>query len=285
MKIFKSNSIDRPSVSIVIFKIVTIILAIAILFPYVWLVSTSLLTREEFYSSSQPFFSSSPQWGRYYTVLIEQKFYRSIVNSIMLAGIGVLQNIFISPFVAYGLSRFRFKGRYAVFICILSTMFLPAQVTSIPKFLFYKRLGWLYTYLPLIVPGFFGAATSILFTMSFMKIIPREMDEAAKIDGCNHFRIWLFIIMPQLIPVLCLLGLNTFIGHWKNSYAPMIYLRDPDMFTVPLTLLKFQTNDSLADVGRLKLYVALVIAIVPVAVLFLFLQNLMNKYVVVAELK
>ena len=92
-------------------------------------------------------------------------------------------------------------------------------------------------------------------------------------------------MLPQLIPVLCVVALNTFLGNWKNSYGPMIYLRDPEMFTVPLTLLKFQSNDSLVDVGRLQLYSALVIAIVPVTILFLFLQHWMNKGVVVADLK
>lgn len=275
----------KPAVSSVIFKTITIILAMIIVFPFLWLISTSLLTREEFYSAGQPFFSASPQWKRYVTVLIEKKFYRSIFNSVMLASVAVIQNIFVSSFVAYGLSRFRFKGRYAVFICMLSTMFLPAQVTSIPKFLFFKSLGWLYTYFPLIVPGFFGAATSVLFIMSFMRGVPKEMDEAAKLDGCNAFKIWAKILLPQLVPVLCLVALNTFLGNWKNSYGPMVYLRDPEMFTVPLTLLKFQTNDSLSEVGRLQLYSALVIAIVPIIILFTFLQNTMNKYVVVADLK
>lgn len=276
---------DKPTVSTVLFKTFTITLAVLILFPYLWLISTSLLTGDEFYQAMQPIFSKTPQWGRYFKVLIEMEFYRSIGNSIMLAGVAVIQNIFVSSFIAYGLSRFRFKGRYVVFICMLCTMFLPAQVTSIPKFLFYKELGWLYTYLPLVIPGFFGAATSVLFIMSFMKGVPKEMDEAAMIDGCNHFRIWINIMLPQLIPVLCVVALNTFLGNWKNSYGPMIYLRDPEMFTVPLTLLKFQSNDSLVDVGRLQLYSALVIAIVPVTILFLFLQHWMNKGVVVADLK
>ncbi len=276
---------DKPSISSVLFKIMAVLLACIILFPYIWLISTSLLTGEEYYSAVQPFFSSDPQWKRYETVLIGMQFYRSIFNSILLAGISVVLNIFVSPFIAYGLSRFRFRGRYVLFILMLCTMFLPTQVTSIPKFLFYKELGWLYTYLPLIVPGFFGSATSVMFTLAFMKNIPKEMDEAAMMDGCNHFRIWLQIIMPQMVPALCLVALNTFLGNWKNSQAPLIYLRDPEMFTVPLTLLKFQSNDSLAEVGRLQLYAALVIAIVPVSILFLILQRRMNRGVEAADLK
>lgn len=276
---------NKPSVSDVVLKIFTILLALIILFPFIWLTSTSLLTSQEYYSAVQPFFSSEPQWGRYYSVLVEQKFYRSILNSILLASVSVIANLIVSPFVAYGIARFRFRGRYLVFILMLCTMFLPTQVTSIPKFLFYKEIGWLYTYLPLIVPNFFGAATSILFVMAFMKGIPREMDEAAMIDGCNSFRIWWSIIMPQCVPALCLVALNGFLGNWKSSQAPLIYLRDPEMFTVPLTLLKFQSNDSLTDAGTLRLYTALVIAIIPVSILFLYLQRLMDKSVVKADLK
>lgn len=286
MKMKTKNALqDKASVSSVILKTITIILAIAILFPYVYLISTSLLTREEFYSKMPPFFSSAPNWRRYYVVLIEKEFYRSVFNSVLLASTNVITNIMVSPFIAYGLSRFRFKGRFALFTCMLCTMFLPAQVTSIPKFLFYKKINWLYTYLPLIVPGFFGAASGVLFSMGHMKNVPKEMDEAAKIDGANSFRIWLQIIMPQLVPCLCLMGLNAFLSSWKSSYNALIYLRDPEMFTVPLTLLKFQANDSFTEVGKLQLYSALVMAIVPITILWLFLQHVMNKYVVVADLK
>lgn len=286
IKTKKRNSLEnKASVSSVLLKILTVFLACMILFPYLYLISTSLLTREEFYSSMPPIFSSAPQWKRYYVVLIEKEFYRSVFNSVLLAGTNVITAILVNPFIAYGLSRFRFKGRFPLFVCMLCTMFLPAQVSSIPKFLFYKEIGWLYTYLPLIVPGFFGSASGVLFQMGFMKAIPKEMDEAAKIDGAGVFRVWLQIIMPQLIPPLCLTALNAFLSSWKSSYNALIYLRDPDMFTVPLTLLKFQANDSFVEVGKLQLYSALVIAIVPITVLWLFLQHIMNKYVVVADLK
>lgn len=272
----------KPSVSTVLMKTFTILLALIIMFPFIWLILTSLKTVDEYYTSPSPIFSANPQFDRYAQVFIDMEFYRPIINSLLIALAAVVISLIMNSFIAYGIARFKFTGRKVVFVLILMTMFLPAQVTSIPKFLMYFHLGWLDTYLPIIVPMFFGSSTGILFLSSFIQAIPREMDEAAMVDGCGYFRIWYKIIFPQIIPALVVSAINAFLSSWKSSMGPLIYLRSPDLYTVPLALLYFQSPSSNS---YLLLMTGVVISMIPTVIVFLIGQRLMDKGVYIADLK
>ena len=272
----------RPSVSEVIFKVFTILLAVIILFPFVWLVLTSLKTVDEYYTSPSPIFPSDPQFGRYLQVLIDLKFYTPILNSLLIAACSVVISVTINSFIGYGMARFKFKGRKLIFMLILVTMFLPAQVTSIPKFIMYYHFGWIDTYLPIIIPMLFGSSTGILFISSFIRAVPKEMDEAAMVDGCGYLRIWSQIIIPQIVPALVLSGINAFLSSWKSSMGPLIYLRSPNLYTVPLALLYFQSPTSNS---HLMLMTGVVISMIPTLVVFLLGQKIMDKGAVTADLK
>lgn len=272
----------KPSVSTVLMKTFTILLALIIMFPFIWLILTSLKTVDEYYTSPSPIFSANPQFDRYAQVFIDMEFYRPIINSLLIALAAVVISLIMNSFIAYGIARFKFTGRKVVFVLILMTMFLPAQVTSIPKYLMYFHLGWLDTYLPIIVPMFFGSSTGILFLSSFIQAIPREMDEAAMVDGCGYFRIWYKIIFPQIIPALVVSAINAFLSSWKSSMGPLIYLRSPDLYTVPLALLYFQSPSSNS---YLLLMTGVVISMIPTVIVFLIGQRLMDKGVYIADLK
>lgn len=272
----------RPSVSEVIFKIFTILLAVIILFPFVWLVLTSLKTVDEYYTSPSPIFPTDPQFGRYLQVLIDLKFYTPILNSLLIAACSVIISVTINSFIGYGMARFKFKGRKLIFMLILVTMFLPAQVTSIPKFIMYYHFGWIDTYLPIIIPMLFGSSTGILFLSSFIRAVPKEMDEAAMVDGCGYLRIWSQIIIPQIVPALVLSSINAFLSSWKSSMGPLIYLRSPNLYTVPLALLYFQSPTSNS---HLMLMTGVVISMIPTLVVFLVGQKIMDKGAVTADLK
>ena len=272
----------KPSVSTVLMKTFTILLALIIMFPFIRLILTSLKTVDEYYTSPSPIFSANPQFDRYAQVFIDMEFYRPIINSLLIALAAVVISLIMNSFIAYGIARFKFTGRKVVFVLILMTMFLPAQVTSIPKYLMYFHLGWLDTYLPIIVPMFFGSSTGILFLSSFIQAIPREMDEAAMVDGCGYFRIWYKIIFPQIIPALVVSAINAFLSSWKSSMGPLIYLRSPDLYTVPLALLYFQSPSSNS---YLLLMTGVVISMIPTVIVFLIGQRLMDKGVYIADLK
>ena len=272
----------KPAVSDVIFKVFTVLLAIIILFPFVWLFLTSLKTVDEYYTSPAPIFPSTPQFDRYLQVLIDLEFYTPIINSVVIALCAVVISLTVNSFIAYGLARFKFTGRRLVFILILVTMFLPAQVTSIPKFIMYYNFGWIDTYLPIIVPMLFGSSTGILFISSYIRAVPREMDEAAMVDGCGYIRIWSQIVIPQIIPALVLSGINAFLSSWKSSMGPLIYLRSPNLYTVPLALLYFQSPTSNS---HLLLMTGVVISMIPTLIVFIAGQKIMDKGAVTADLK
>ena len=272
----------KPAVSDIIFKAFTVLLAIIILFPFVWLFLTSLKTVDEYYTSPAPIFPSTPQFDRYLQVLIDLEFYTPIINSVLIAMCAVVISLTVNSFIAYGLARFRFTGRRLVFILILVTMFLPAQVTSIPKFIMYYRFGWIDTYLPIIIPMLFGSSTGILFISSYIRAVPREMDEAAMVDGCGYIRIWSQIVIPQIIPALVLSGINAFLSSWKSSMGPLIYLRSPNLYTVPLALLYFQSPTSNS---HLLLMTGVVISMIPTLIVFIAGQKIMDKGAITADLK
>lgn len=272
----------KPAVSDVIFKVFTVLLAIIILFPFVWLFLTSLKTVDEYYTSPAPIFPSTPQFDRYLQVLIDLEFYTPIINSVLIAMCAVVISLTVNSFIAYGLARFRFTGRRLVFILILVTMFLPAQVTSIPKFIMYYHFGWIDTYLPIIIPMLFGSSTGILFISSYIRAVPREMDEAAMVDGCGYIRIWSQIVIPQIIPALVLSGINAFLSSWKSSMGPLIYLRSPNLYTVPLALLYFQSPTSNS---HLLLMTGVVISMIPTLIVFIAGQKIMDKGAITADLK
>ena len=272
----------KPAVSDIIFKVFTVLLAIIILFPFVWLFLTSLKTVDEYYTSPAPIFPSTPQFDRYLKVLVDLEFYTPIINSVLIALCAVVISLTVNSFIAYGLARFKFTGRRLVFILILVTMFLPAQVTSIPKFIMYYNFGWIDTYLPIIIPMLFGSSTGILFISSYIRAVPREMDEAAMVDGCGYIRIWSQIVIPQIIPALVLSGINAFLSSWKSSMGPLIYLRSPNLYTVPLALLYFQSPTSNS---HLLLMTGVVISMIPTLIVFIAGQKIMDKGAITADLK
>ena len=278
----RTKRLRNIQVSDIVLLVMATLLAIMILLPFFWLVLSSLKTNVEYYTQPSPVFPKDPQWSRYLYVFVELSFWRYMLNSIWLAAVGVLLNVVSSAFIAYGFSRFRFKGKNTVFLILLLTMFLPAQVCSIPQFLMFNAYGWVDTYLPILVPQFFGSAASILLISQFMRGIPREMDEAARIDGANRFTVWWQIILPQSAAVLIVVAISSFLSSWKDSMGPLIYLRSESLYTVPVALMFFQAPD---QNSYLMLLTGVVISMIPTLVVYVALQKWMDKGIYVAELK
>ena len=272
----------KMQMSDVFFRILAAFMTLLILFPFLWLLLSSVKTNAEYYVQPSPFFPSDPQWDRYKYVFIDLAFYKYMINSIFLAAVVVVLNVTSSSFVAYGMARFQFKGKSIVFTVMLMTMFLPSQVSFIPQFLIFDKLEWVNTYLPIVVPHLFGAAANILLVSQFIKAIPKEMDEAAMMDGCNSFSIWLQIILPQSVAVLIVVAISAFLGSWKDSMSPLIYLRDANLYTVPVALMYFQAPD---QNSYLLLLTGVVISIIPTLIVYVCLQKWMDKGIFIADLK
>jgi len=148
-------------------------------------------------------------------------------NSIIITAFTVFGSVLSASFVAYGFARIRAKGSGFLFIVLLSTMMIPGEVTMVPQFIIYRELGWINTFLPLIVPSFFAGAFNVFLIRQFVMGIPRSLDEAAMIDGMGHLGIYAKIILPLTYPILAAIGIFSFAWNWGNFMGPLIYINDP----------------------------------------------------------
>ncbi|HDT14678.1 MAG TPA: ABC transporter permease subunit [Firmicutes bacterium] len=187
-----------------------------------------------------------PQWRNYAEAwapkALNETFNRYLLNTIFITVMGIIGVLFSSSFVAYGFARFKFPGRDPLFLVMISTMMIPVQVTMIPTFILFKYLGWIDTFAPLIVPTFFGGGAFNIFLMrQFFMTIPYELDDAAKIDGCNYFQIFAIILMPLVKPALATIAIFGFVYNWNDFLNPLIYLNSSSNYTLALGLQVFTT--------------------------------------------
>jgi multiple sugar transport system permease protein len=203
-------------------------------------------------------------------------------NSLFISLMAVLGQILASSLVAFGFARLNFKGRETLFILLIATLMVPAQVTLIPLFTIYKSLGWIDTFLPLIVPHFTGGAFNVFLIRQFMTTLPKELDESAAIDGASAFRVYRSIILPMCAPVLIVVGLFTFVASWQDVMGPLIYLDNPNYRTVSLGLEFFRSP--YVD-NRPLLMAGAVLSMIPVALLFLVAQRYIMSGIATTGLK
>jgi len=248
------------------------LLAIAaiIVLPLYWMVSTALKTPQQTFAIPPDFAPNPVEWENFVRVFEEVPFGRFILNSFILVALNVIGELFAVTLVAYGFARLRFPGRSFLFLLMLATLMIPYQVTLVPRFILFSKLGWINTYLPLVVPAFTGSAFLIFLVRQYMMSIPFDLDEAAYIDGASRFRVFWSIILPLSRPALMLVIVFTFVGVWNDFLQPLIYLNDPQLFTVSLGLSFFQgtreTNWNLLMAGSL-------LATLPPLLLFFFAQR------------
>ncbi len=218
----------------------------------------------------EPVVKPGLEWSNYTRGLVFIPFFQQLRNTVVIALMSVLGTIVSCSLVAYGLSKIEWKGRNALFLVLLATMMLPAQVTMIPVFTIFVKLRWVNTFLPLIVPSFLGSAFFIFLLRQFFMGIPRELSEAARIDGCSEFGIYRRIIMPLSKPALATVGLFTFMGAWNDFLNPLIYLLDEQKYTLSLGLAMF-TGQYGNEYGMLMAVSA--VFTLPIIVLFFFTQR------------
>lgn len=193
-------------------------------------------------------------------------------NSLFISVAATVGTVFSSAIVAYGLSRCRFPGRKILFVAMLVSMMLPAQVLMIPQYLWYQQLGWVGTYLPLIVPYFFSIQGFFVYLMlNFIDGIPRELDEAAKIDGCTRYAYFGRVILPLIVPAMVTGTIFSFIWRWDDFLSALLYVNKTERYPVSLALKLFSDPGSSSDYGAMFAMAAL--SILPVTLIFIFLQK------------
>jgi ABC-type glycerol-3-phosphate transport system permease component len=199
-------------------------------------------------------------------------FWKYVANSVILVTLITVGTLFSSTFVAYAFARLRWPGRSVAFVILLSTMMLPSQVTMIPSFMIWRSVGWYNTLNPLWVPAFFGGAFFVFLMVQHMKTIPRELEEAARIDGLNAVQTWWYIIVPLVKPAAAAIAIMTIMGAWNEFMGPLIYLRDQSKFPLSLGLFGIRA-DAAAMTDWSLIMAGNVLMILPVIIMFVVFQK------------
>ncbi len=243
----------------------------AFLFPLLWMVGTALKPESQIYAYPPVWWPKPLEWSNFIEAINYFPFWRYLRNSTIVTVLCVLGQVFSAAFVAYGFAKLRWRGRDALFFIVLATLMIPAQVTMIPQYVIFTRLGWVDTLLPLIVPSFFGGgAFNIFLFRQYYRTIPRDYSDAARIDGCSELRIFWQIVLPQAKPAMATAGIFAFLWTWNDFMGPVIYLHSPRNFTLPIGLRAFQQQTGTEwDL----LMAASLIVMLPIIVLFFVLQR------------
>ncbi|MEZ4870177.1 MAG: carbohydrate ABC transporter permease [Caldilineaceae bacterium] len=244
--------------------------AFIFILPFLWMLSTSLKSDTQLFVYPPILVPIPPAWSNYPTAVLYIDFFLYLRNTLIIAVSATIGVLISCSLVAYSLARIPWPGRNILFILTVATLMLPFQVTLIPLFLVFKALGWVGDFRPLIIPQFFGGALYIFLLRQFFMTIPRELSEAAHIDGASELRIYASIIMPLAKPALATVAIFEFIARWRDYLGPLIYLNDQSLYTLSLGIYEYRSQYG-AEWGLLM--AASVLITLPIIVLFFFLQK------------
>jgi multiple sugar transport system permease protein len=273
----------RHNVSIGIATLVVLTGCLMVLFPVAWMLSTSLKTTDETAAIPIIWIPAVAQWHNFPDALTAEPFALYFRNTAIITFVSLIGTVLSAALVGFGFARLRAPGKGILFLLVLSTLILPTQVTIIPKFIIFTKLHWVNTFLPLIVPTFFGAAFNIFLLRQFFMTVPRDMDEAAIIDGAGYIQIWWRIMLPLSLPALGIIAIFHFLFEWNDFFDPLIYLNNNNVWTVALGLSSFTA--SYGGTAWNLLMAASLVAMLPCIILFFVAQRYFVQGIVVTGIK
>ncbi len=269
-----ANAFGRRKARFFIYHVGCICLLCIVMYPLVWLVMSS------FKDSVDIFQNPSSLIPKKFTLVNYKEGWRGFggisfgvffSNSILVTTISTVASVVSSVIIGYGFSRIKFNGRGIWFVCMLLTMMLPAQVLLIPQYVLFSKFNWINTYLPLIIPKFFGVPFFIFLSVQFIRSIPKELDDSATVDGLSNYGIFARIILPLLKPVLFTSGIFAFYWSWNDFITPLIYLNNIELYTVSVALKLFSDPNSVTNWGAI--YAMSTLSLVPCFILFFAFQK------------
>jgi multiple sugar transport system permease protein len=265
--------LHRVNLRTVFFYVVLTAASAFFLFPMVWMAGTSLKTIDEVGQPQLNLLPAVPQWENYTKLVQDSNFYRAYGNSIFVVGLVLLGTVTSITLVAFAFSRLEWKGRNVVFALMMGTLMLPAQATLVPQYVLFYNLGWIRTFNPITIPGYFAGGAALVFLLrQFMTGIPKELDEAAMIDGANPLQIWWYVTMPLSRPAIATITVFLFVGQWNNLLQPLLYLQRSDLFTMPIYVAQ-KNNLQESPIPWQDIMAASVLFVIPVLIVFILTQR------------
>lgn len=267
-----SRSRGRIKPERMLLYIILVLGTLPTLLPFVWLVRSALMGSSQIFTAPPEWIPEPFEWANFSGALTSVPFARYFLNTMIIEFFVIIGSVFSCSFAAFSFSRLRWRGRNVMFGILMTSVMLPYAVTLIPTFMLWKGVGALNTYLPLTVPAFFasGQVFNIFLLRQFFLTIPYELDEAAYIDGASPFKVFWKVILPLSKPALVVVTIFTSVAVWNDYLNPLIYLTDPDKFTLALGLASYQGQYT-AQWGYLM--AAATIVMLPVVALFFFAQR------------
>ncbi|MBD9528703.1 MULTISPECIES: carbohydrate ABC transporter permease [Paracoccus] len=276
----------HPRLNSVLRHTLLIAVCFVMIYPILWMLSGSLRPAAELFGGEAGLIPSQVTLQAYRDGWfgLQVNFGRFFVNSLIIAVLATVGNVLAASLVAYAFARLQFAGRKLWFALMLGTMMLPYHVTLIPQYVLFRELGWVNTWWPLILPKYFAVDAFFIFLMvQFFRGIPRELDEAARMDGCSPWRIYRKIILPLSLPVLATAAIFSFIWTWEDFFGPLIYISEMGNYTVQLGLRSF--IDSSGTSSWNELFAMSILSLVPIFLIFLFFQRLLIEGIATTGMK
>ena len=275
----------RPFPRSLLYHVILCAASLVMLYPLMWMFVSSLKPNLDILGSATlwPRHLDLSAYARGWTGL-QVSFWHFFLNSLIIALLAVIGNVLSCSITAYAVTRLRFPGRNVWFALMLGTLMIPYQVTLIPQYILFLHFGWVNTFLPLVAPKFLAIDAFFIFLLvQFFRGLPRELDEAAVMDGCSAWRIYWNIILPLSLPALGTAAIFTFIFTWDDFFGPLVYLTDMQNFTVQLGLRGFLDSSGQSDWGAM--FAMAVLALLPVLAFFIFFQRTLIQGIATTGLK
>lgn len=261
-------------------------LAFIMFYPILWLIVSSLKPNDEIFTTAYSLIPSRIDWNNYVTGwqgFAGNSFSTFFKNSFIIVILSTIGAVSSSALVAYGFARIPYLGRGFWFGCMMMTLMLPRDVTIIPQYIMFSEFGWLQSFKPLIVPQFFGIPFFIFLIMQFIRTVPIDLDEAAKIDGCSKYGIFFRIMLPLIVPALITSAIFSFYWTWEDFLHPLLYLNQPNLYPVSLALKLFLDGESLNNWGGM--FAMSTLSLAPVFIVFFIFQRYIVEGISTSGLK
>lgn len=277
----------KKKVGSIVYNVIVCAFGLVMLYPVVWMVMSSFKETSTIFTTAGNLIPEKFTFENYvngWKGFGKVSFGTFFSNSLFISVVATIGTVISSSLVAFGFSRCNFKGKKLLFAAMLVSMMLPAQVLMIPQYLWYQKLGWVGSYLPLIVPYFFAIQGFFVYLMmNFINGIPRELDEAARIDGCSYFGIYRRVILPLITPAMVTGGIFSFMWRWDDFLSALLYINDSARYTASLALKLFCDPGSSSDYGAM--FAMATLSIVPAVAIFIVFQKYLVEGIATSGLK